>query len=32
MGKISKKQAKEKIDQLESIEEFKEEKLANKKN
>ena len=31
MSKISKKQAKEKIDQLESIEEFKEEKLANKK-
>ncbi len=31
MSKISKKQAKEKIDELESINEFKEEKLANKK-
>ena len=31
MSKISKKQAKEKIDELESIDEFEESKLANKK-
>ena len=31
MSKISKKQAKEKIDQLESIDKFEESKLANKR-
>lgn len=31
MGRISKKQAKDKIDELLEIEEFKEEKLSNKK-
>ena len=31
MAKISKKQAKDKIDQFESIDEFKEENLANKR-
>ncbi len=31
MIKISKKQAKEKIDELESIDEFEESRLANKK-
>ena len=31
MSKISKKQVKEKIDELESIDEFEESKLANKK-
>ena len=31
MAKISKKQSKDKIDQFESIDEFKEENLANKR-
>ena len=31
MSKISKKQAKEKIDELESVDEFEESKLSNKK-